>query len=438
MFRDTTRGKDARILGCAAILCAAAAEATADGDDAHATGVAPATTGSFGAQLDPGALITYVASACLALLVLCVVGLVVRAIRRHFDATEVEAVAVDPDGMPQVPIPPMLVDAFLLPRSQAWVALPNALPRLGVRASGVRVPQRVLQQLQRLNFSEGGAGQGATPEGALPVMCMAAVSEPLFIKLLTHAALPVPVLGSVQMRFTVRQRRWLWQREAFDISVGLHAMRPHKRGTELDIVRSVVPSGGDAASAVWTCVSTILCFHKRRDPPPRAPAVSAPSLADADATQALQLAGNAGRRWASLSKDWNPVHVSAVTAWFFGFRRGAIAHAHCVLHSIQGALEDVAVEARAAATTRSRREGARGQDGEFDGRCTLAAVFQRPLFIPGRATAGIRVDDAGRGREPAIAATDGDGRAAASVSFTVVADRDAAQKPVMTGTLHVY
>ena len=46
------------------------------------------------------------------------------------------------------------------------------------------------------------------------------------------------------------------------------------------------------------------------------------------------MAGNAGRRFAGPSGDWNPIHVSAVTARLFGYPRaighGMFSAARCV------------------------------------------------------------------------------------------------------------
>merc|ERR1712000_229040 len=38
------------------------------------------------------------------------------------------------------------------------------------------------------------------------------------------------------------------------------------------------------------------------------------------------MGGDLGRRYASISEDYNPIHMSAVTAYFFGFSKGCIAH----------------------------------------------------------------------------------------------------------------
>ncbi len=57
-------------------------------------------------------------------------------------------------------------------------------------------------------------------------------------------------------------------------------------------------------------------------PSPRSDAVFSP--------QGVHLPGDLGRRFARLVQDYNPIHVSAPTAWLFGFK-ATVAHGMCVV-----------------------------------------------------------------------------------------------------------
>jgi acyl dehydratase len=69
---------------------------------------------------------------------------------------------------------------------------------------------------------------------------------------------------------------------------------------------------------------------------------------------------DAGRRYAPLSGDWNPIHLNALAARLFGFRR-AIAHgmwvkARC-LAALEGRLPERLVATPMLARRRAERKG---------------------------------------------------------------------------------
>ena len=74
------------------------------------------------------------------------------------------------------------------------------------------------------------------------------------------------------------------------------------------------------------------------------------------------MAGDAGRRFAGPSGDWNPIHVSALTARLFGYPR-AIAHG-------------MFSAARCLAVLQNHLPS--------DAPLALDLRFKRPLLIPGQ------------------------------------------------------
>jgi acyl dehydratase len=78
------------------------------------------------------------------------------------------------------------------------------------------------------------------------------------------------------------------------------------------------------------------------------------------------LRGDAGRRYAAVSGDWNPIHLWSVTARPFGFRR-PILHGFCTQAMVAHALIQHRLGGDAAALRR------------------LRIAFRAPLPLPGSA-----------------------------------------------------
>ncbi|GAB7191016.1 MaoC/PaaZ C-terminal domain-containing protein [Kineococcus sp. NUM-3379] len=143
----------------------------------------------------------------------------------------------------------------------------------------------------------------------------------LQLALMTTGPFPFRLVGLVHVRQRVEQDRPLRLGEELTVRVGASPVRSHRSGAVVDLVAEV----GTAGAAVWRGVSTYL-----------ARGASAPAGAGADDAPDLPLPGRGGsatwrvpagtgRRYAAVSGDVNPIHLSTPSARLLGFR-GAIAH----------------------------------------------------------------------------------------------------------------
>ena len=109
--------------------------------------------------------------------------------------------------------------------------------------------------------------------------------------------------------------------ESLDVTVHAADLRPNRRGRLVDLVAEV-SSGG---AAVWRGVSTYLARGGGGDD--QAETASPPDVSDLAGRAVVQLrfGEDAGRRYASVSGDVNPIHMHALSARALGFDR-AIAH----------------------------------------------------------------------------------------------------------------
>jgi acyl dehydratase len=186
---------------------------------------------------------------------------------------------------------------------------------------------------------------------------------PLQTALMTERAFPLALPGLVHVRQQISVVRPIGVGEALDVEVWAERLATHRRGVTVDLCAAVSAGGTE----VWWGRSTYLA--RGATAPDGAPEADVDVPVGAlDRTSARwRVPADAGRRYARVSGDVNPIHLSALSARVFGFPR-AIAHG-------------MWVEARALAALSGRLPDA----------LTVDVAFRRPLLLPSTvelATAG--------------------------------------------------
>ncbi|ELP63948.1 MaoC family dehydratase [Streptomyces turgidiscabies] len=211
-----------------------------------------------------------------------------------------------------------------LNRPRPNAALPDT-PLLGTRLvlPGVRIDLARLAAYERVcGFPVG--------DDALPVTYPHVLGFPLAMLLMTERSFPLPLLGLVHTSVEIARRRPLAANGTYELSVYVDELAPHRRGTEAS-VRTEVREGDELA---WESRSTYLARHRSEASGAGARAADgqvAGARVVGDEPEALplvtewRLGEDIGRRYATASGDRNPIHLHALTARLFGFRR-AIAH----------------------------------------------------------------------------------------------------------------
>jgi acyl dehydratase len=139
------------------------------------------------------------------------------------------------------------------------------------------------------------------------------------MQLLTDKRFPFPLLGLIHLSNRIRIHRPLGGVSDLVISVHAQNLKPHAKGATFDVITRVE----DALGPLWEAESRMLCRGVKldgetTDEPPAAP----PPLSELTRWPAP---ADIGRRYARVSGDYNPIHLSALTAKLFGFPQ-AIAH----------------------------------------------------------------------------------------------------------------
>jgi acyl dehydratase len=226
----------------------------------------------------------------------------------------------------------------------------ESIPRIEASVRDVRIDTRQLDRYRKLCNYGGGE--------ALPVPYPHILASSLHLQVLTHRAFPFKLLGAVHVRNDVTQTRAITVDDVLDVEVSVEGQTRVDAGYEFGLETHIRDAKGNV---VWSSLSTNLIRQrfpgqqKKPSKPWTPPDFSAYELADR-----WTAPENIGRRYGLVAGDVNPIHMHALLAKPFGFKR-AIAHGMWSF-------------ARAASVV---------LPADPD-KATLTVAFKRPVLLPGK------------------------------------------------------
>ncbi|MFC8734308.1 MaoC/PaaZ C-terminal domain-containing protein [Luteimicrobium sp. NPDC057192] len=247
------------------------------------------------------------------------------------------------------------------------------LPDVALRVAGVDTGDVGLRE----RLASYGRLVGEPASDVLPAGFVHVLAFPVATALMTRDDFPLPLLGMVHLANTVRVARPVVVGDVLEVRAWAQDLRPHRRGAQVDLVTEVRTDPADDAPA-WRGVSTYLAkdvtvpataelSEAHGGIPPRG---SDNSRQHPLPTGRWTLDAATGRRYAAVSGDRNPIHLSALSAKALGFPR-AIAHG---MYTASRALAGVARE--------------RGDAYDW------SVEFARPVLLPGVVDVSVRPDGA--------------------------------------------
>ncbi|MET7419185.1 MaoC/PaaZ C-terminal domain-containing protein [Dactylosporangium sp. NPDC005555] len=254
--------------------------------------------------------------------------------------------------MPDLERMPRLGPLYRAAALRRGVAADPALPTGALTVGGVTVDRAHLAGYNRVC--------GFRLRDELPATYLHVVAFPLAMALMTGRDFPFPLLGLIHVRNRAEVHGPLPSSAAFEVSVRADALRPHDKGTQLDIVATAMIDG----ALVWSSTSTYLRRTVRSSSP------GVPSAAPSQHA-VWRVPRRVGGDYAAVSGDRNPIHTSRVLAKVFGFPR-TIAHGMWTKARCLAALE-----------------------GRLPGTYTVDAAFKLPILLP--ATVGFSAVAQGSG-----------------------------------------
>ncbi len=253
-------------------------------------------------------------------------------------------------------------------------AVLSALPVVG--ASGDSLPDDTLVlrglRVDPDNLAEYAKVCGLRFGDTLPLTYPFILSFPLVMKMMVSKGFPFAAIGSVHAENVIEQLRPISVTEPLDLRVHAENMREHRKGLLVDLV-TVVNVGRET---VWRQTSTFL--HQQRtslsgEPKSEPKAEEIPAVP----TSTLRVDQRTIDKYAAVSGDRNPIHVSSLGAKAFGFPK-SIAHgmwtAAATLSAVEGRIpEKVTYSVRfgkpvllpSSLSLYAQRDG--DQDGEVGG-----------------------------------------------------------------------
>jgi acyl dehydratase len=171
---------------------------------------------------------------------------------------------------------------------------------------------------------------------ALPATYPHVLAFPLQVALMAQRSFPLALPGLVHVRNRITLHRVIDAAEPLTVRVHAEGLRAHPRGAQVDLVARVDAGGATG----WEGRSTYL--SRGATAPEGAPEPAEPTgIEDGPPVATWRVDAGAGRRYARVSGDVNPIHLHPWTAKAFGFPR-AIAHgmwtAARALAALQGRL----------------------------------------------------------------------------------------------------
>jgi acyl dehydratase len=235
----------------------------------------------------------------------------------------------------------------------------GALPDTRLARKGVEVDPAHLAAYDRVC--------GLPLADVLPATYPHMLTFPLQMALMSDRSFPMALPGLVHVRNRIEVLRPVGADALLDLEVWAERFATHRSGATADLVATVSAGGQE----VWRSRSTYLSRGAKA--PEGAPEadieVPAGELERVVAT--WRVPDDAGRRYAKVSGDVNPIHLSGLTAKAFGFKR-AIAHGMWVKARVLGALS-----------------------GRLPDAFAVDVSFRKPLFLPSTVTLATERRDGG-------------------------------------------
>jgi MaoC like domain len=227
--------------------------------------------------------------------------------------------APQPELLPEVP---SLSRLYL---NAAGIAAKNRLlggdrdPQLPAYSAEVR---GVVADLPRLTAYQHLLGD--TARDVMPAGFVHTVAFPVAMQVMVREDFPLPLLGMIHLRNRVQSFAPIHYSRPLTVRSWARDLTGHRAGTQVDLVMEV--RADDAGDVLWRGVSTYLAKGvylpgiDRPGPAPTAEGFDIPAP-----TALWRLGVDTGRQYAAVSGDFNPIHLSALSAKALGMRR-SIAH----------------------------------------------------------------------------------------------------------------
>jgi hypothetical protein len=194
----------------------------------------------------------------------------------------------------------------------------------------------------------------------LPVLYPHVMAGGMHMHMLTNKVFPIGLLGAVHLKNTITQNKAISISAKMDIHAQMGGFRLTAKGVEFDFTTLVKI----ADEVVWEELSIYFMAGRfgGKENPSIETSFELASLESMSDIATWSVPKNRGKKYASISGDYNPIHTSKYLAKLFGFKRD-IAHGFGILAQPFNQSE------LANKTTISA------------GKCQVDVIFKCPLYL---------------------------------------------------------
>lgn len=195
-------------------------------------------------------------------------------------------------------------------------SLATTLPARAVEVRGVRADLAKVTEFAHL--------MGEPARDILPSGYLHALVFPAAMSVMVQEDFPLPLLGMIHLRNEVQQFAPVLFSDELSVRAWARDLSGHRAGTQVQIVAEI--HNADGTALLWRGVSSYLAkgvFLPGLDKP--SPAQQRLAFVPPTPTAQWQLGVDTGRAYAAVSGDFNPIHLSVLSAKALGLRR-SIAH----------------------------------------------------------------------------------------------------------------
>lgn len=203
----------------------------------------------------------------------------------------------------------------------------KALPAEAIRVEHPGISTAQLEEYRQLFHGEVFDG---SHRSSLPSVLVHIAAFPVQMALMSDDSFPLPLMGMVHLSNHVEHRMPISAEQPLQILVRAENLQPHRRGTQLDLIVEIYPESVDieeatAADLLWRGVSTYLGRGHYLAGKPEGEKPAREEFTPPQKTGMWSLSAGTGRQYAAVSGDYNPIHVSTLTAKALGMPK-AIVH----------------------------------------------------------------------------------------------------------------
>lgn len=208
-------------------------------------------------------------------------------------------------------------------------------------------PGASAEQLEAYRTLFGGEAFDGVHRSRLPSVLVHILGFPLQLQLMTRDDFPLQLMGLVHLSNQVEHRSPIAQDQPLRLRAHAENLRPHRKGTQVDIVTEVFEaqaSGAADEAPLWRGVSTYLSrgVFLAGKPGGSEGSRSGAGFTPPSKTAMWTLGADEGRRYAAVSGDYNPIHLSGLSAKALGMPKAIVHGMYTAARVLEGREPDAA------------------------------------------------------------------------------------------------